>query len=42
LQGRNVTFKNFSITSSIVKMERVREKRKFRGQELVEANPLTL
>jgi len=42
LWGRDVTFKNFSITSSVVKMKRVRENRKFRGKELVEANPPTL
>jgi hypothetical protein len=42
LWGRDVTFKNFGITSSVVKMERVKEKRKLRGKEMFEANPPTL
>lgn len=37
-----IAFKNFSITSAVVKMKRVRAKRKFREKELVEANPHTL
>jgi hypothetical protein len=31
-----------SVLPHVVKLERVREKRKFRGKELVEANPPAL
>jgi len=34
LWGRGGTFKNFSITSSVVKMERVREKKKIWGERI--------